>query len=104
MTRLNPVGYFVLVEPEVTEEKTASGIVLATNTVDANRLATDTGRVVKIGPMAWSGFGDGSPWAKEGDKVQFARYAGKRIKDPDNKDVEYILMNDNDILCTLKDA
>ena len=97
---LNPTGYHVLVLPDDVEEKTESGIVLATMTIEANKDTTVTGILYKVGPTAWKGFDDGTPWADEGDRVIYAKYAGKRVTDPDTK-TEYLLMSDSDIVCRI---
>jgi len=102
MTRLKPCGYRVLVRADLTEEVTAGGIVLAKVTIDADRFATTVGTLVAIGDQAWAGFGNGEQWAKVGDRVQYAKYANTKIQDPDNSEEEYLLLNDNDILCTVK--
>ncbi len=96
-TSLTPVGYFLLVKPQEVEEVTEGGIILSGSTLKQDRLATDLGVIQKIGPIAWHGFADGTPWAKVGDVVMFAKYAGKRITDPETG-VEYLLINDNDVL------
>lgn len=96
-TVLEPVGYFLLVKPQEIEETTEGGIILASTTLKQDRLATDIGVIQKIGPIAWKGFADGTPWAKVGDVIMYAKYAGKRITDPDSL-VEFILINDNDVL------
>jgi co-chaperonin GroES (HSP10) len=101
-TRLIPAGYRVLVEPDPIEEETSGGIILVKDTVDADRFSTVTGTLVAIGEQAWTGFGDGSHWAKIGDRVQYAKYANTRLIDPDDSTKEYLLLNDNDILCTVK--
>lgn len=101
MTRLVPCGYRVLVRPDIVEEKSAGGIVLVKETVAADKFGTTTGVLVAIGDQAWSGFGDGQHWAKVGDRVQYAKYANTKIQDPDDLNIEYLLLNDNDILCTV---
>ncbi len=95
-------GYYVIVLPDVVEEKSQGGIILAKETLDSNKYATIHGTIVDIGPIAWHGFGDGRPWASIGDRVIYARYAGKRLEDPDNPELEYVLMCDNDILAITK--
>jgi co-chaperonin GroES (HSP10) len=58
-----------------------------------------SGTLAAIGPQAWKAFGPnftGEPWANVGDRVYFAQYSGKIVKDPDTGE-EYKLMNDEDI-------
>lgn len=98
-----PVGHRVIVQPDDIETKTASGIVLAVNE-KREQAAAQKGTVVAVGDMAWKnpayGYGiDGwKPWVKEGDRVFFARYAGKGF---DDNGVYLIVMNDEDIQCLI---
>ena len=58
--------------------------------------------LIAIGDKAWSGFADGAPWAKIGDRVKYAKYANMRICDPDNEKIELLLLNDNDIFAVVE--
>lgn len=104
-------GHRVLLEPVFPEEKTASGIIIATETSHKReRAATDTGRVVSVGPTCWNAFDkytpDGKrnpswePWCKPGDLVVFAKYGGKFLK-VDDKD--YVIVLDEDIQCVIEE-
>lgn len=105
-------GHRILLEPIFPEEKTESGIIIATHSEHKReRAATDTGRVVSIGPTAWNAFDkytpDGKrnpswePWCKVGDLVVFAKYGGKFLK---VNDVDYIVIADEDIQCVIKES
>jgi len=98
---MEPSGHRVLIKPEVVEEKTAGGIILAATTKDRDQQATMRGTVVKVGVNAWKAFDDGTPWAAEGDKVVFRKYAGEVIKDDD---AEFRVVNDEDILAVIKEG
>lgn len=63
--------------------------------------SVDHGVVLAIGPTAWRDFG-GEPWCKVGDLVTFAKYAGKRVVDPDDPEAKVQVLNDEDIVCVLK--
>ncbi len=60
----------------------------------------DKGTVVSIGPTAFRDFNAESP-IKEGDYIAYARFAGKIIDDP-YTDEEYVLLNDEDVVCIIK--
>lgn len=92
-----PTGYYVLVKPKDVETKTAGGIVLVDDTVESDKVHTVEGTLVAVGPTAWKGFDNGEAWAKVGDKVVYAKFAGKRLYDH-HTDQTFILMNDNDII------
>ncbi len=76
------------------------GIILANQTLEKERLATNVGFVVSLGPDAYKDsnkFPEG-PWCQEGDWVIFGRYAGARIK-IDGGDLR--LLNDDEILAVV---
>lgn len=62
------------------------------------RAGVDRGVVVQIGPTAFDAF-NGTGAIQVGDYVAYARYAGKWVKDFD--EVEYIIVNDEDVICKL---
>ncbi len=66
----------------------------------SEQTAVDQGVVLSIGDAAWKDWGDGTPWANVGDKVVFAKYAGKIYKDPATKE-EVTLLNDEDIIAVV---
>ena len=95
-----PSGWRLLVLPFTPKEKTKGGIIIAQESLDKARIATNCGYVVKMGPMA---YGDkekfpSGPWCKEGDWVIFARYAGSRIEIEGG---EVRLLNDDEVLGTI---
>ena len=97
-----PVGYRLLVLPFTPKEKTKGGIIIAQESLDKARIATNCGYVVKMGPMAYGDkekFPTG-PWCKQGDWVIFARYAGSRLPIEGG---EVRLLNDDEVLGTIKD-
>ena len=97
-----PSGWRLLVLPFTPKEKTKGGIIIAQESLDKARIATNCGYVVKMGPMA---YGDkekfpSGPWCKEGDWVIFARYAGSRLPIEGG---EVRILNDDEVLGTIKD-
>ena len=92
------VGFRILVKPDEIKKETASGIVLAVDEA-AEKGARVTGTIVDIGEIAWKAFNPQSPYAglAVGDKVFFAKYAGKTVIDPTDKQ-EYVILNDEDIV------
>lgn len=98
---IEPSGHRVLIFPDQIDEKTAGGIILSAVTKDRDQQATMRGTVAVVGKNAWKAFDDGSPWAKEGDRVVFRKYAGEVIKDGDK---EYRVVNDDDILAVITEG
>ena len=73
-----PSGWRLLVLPFTPREKTKGGILIAQESLDKLRVATNCGYVLKMGPLAYADrekFTTG-PWCKKGDWLFFARYAG----------------------------
>lgn len=97
---ITPCGHRVLVKPDPIEEVSKGGIVIATK-VNEQQLkgATTTGTIVAVGMNAWKAFDDGKPWAEVGDRVSYAKYGGKVIKDEDQ---DLVILNDEDILAILR--
>jgi len=97
-----PSGWRLLVLPFTPKEKTSGGIIIAQESLDKARIATNCGYVLKMGPLAYMDkekFATG-PWCKKGDWVIFARYAGSRLPIEGG---EIRLLNDDEVLGTIKD-
>lgn len=96
---IQATGHHILICPDEVAEKTKGGIILAQETRQQEQRAATQGVIINIGPTAWVDFGDGEPWAKEGDYVSFAKFAGIEIVGKNGQ--RYILLNDQDILAVL---
>ena len=92
-----PSGWRLLVLPFTPKEKTKGGIIIAQESLEKLRIATNCGYVLKVGPLAYydkEKFPTG-PWCKKGDWVIFARYAGSRLPIEGG---EVRLLNDDEVL------
>lgn len=97
---ITPKGHRVLIKPEVFDNRTESGIIMATgNEQKRMELAQITGRVVEVGPEAWSD--KDTRWAEPGERVIFAKYSGLLYTGADA--AEYRLVNDIDIVAVISD-
>lgn len=98
---LEVVGHRLMIMPDPVEKKTESGIILG---IDEKkyREATMSGKVVGIGPNAFVGFGDSTPWCSIGDHIIFARHSGKFVSDPQTKE-EFYVINDEDVQVVIKE-
>ena len=97
-----PSGWRLLVLPFSPREKTKGGILIAQESLDKLRIATNCGYVLEMGPLAYHDkekFPTGS-WCKKGDWVIFARYAGSRLPIEGG---EVRILNDDEVLGTIKD-
>lgn len=76
----------------------AAGIILELD--KREQAAVEYGTVVQIGPTSFNDYGRDPTILKEGDRISFARYSGKSIKDSDG--TEYLLLNDADVLVVIE--
>ena len=107
-------GHRLLIKPDPPKDKYKVPERLATSgfkiemDVDQERrekVATEVGTLVGIGPTAWRAY-DGNdpswePWAKLGDRITFVRYAGKYTTDPMSNE-EFLILNDVDMYCVVE--
>lgn len=94
-----PILHRLLVKPDEVETKTASGIVLAINE-KREQAAAERGIVVALGTTCFKDYGGGEETVLVGDKIFYAKYAGKEVEDTDG--IKYILLNDEDIVGVVK--
>ena len=95
-----PSGWRLLVLPFTPKEKTKGGIIIAQESLEKLRIATNCGYVIKLGPLAYHDkekYPTG-PWCKKGEWVIFARYAGSRLPIEGG---EVRLLNDDEVLGTI---
>ena len=98
----NPTGWRLLVMPFAVKEKTEGGIIIAQETLDRARVATQVGYVLKMGDLCYKDkekYPTG-PWCEEKQWVIFARYAGSRMEIDGG---EIRLLNDDEVLGTIDD-
>ena len=97
---ITPLLNRVLLKPLFVVNKSAGGIILATDEMsEREQMANTTGEVVGIGPDAFKDEGYNEPPIKVGDKIIFAKYAGLLYRGKDG--VHYRMINDTDITGTL---
>ena len=93
--KLVPLGDRVVLKQYEAEEKTKSGIILASKTQEKPQEA----EVIAVGP---GGVVDGKEvtmQVKTGDKVIYSKYSGNEVKLGDE---EYIIVRQNDILAVVE--
>ncbi|HSX00172.1 MAG TPA: co-chaperone GroES [Patescibacteria group bacterium] len=84
---VNPLGDYVVAEPEEAPTKTASGLYLPEKTAEKPKVA----KVLAVGPNAKQ--------VKVGDRILYKSYSPTEVK-VENKD--YLLVKEEDVLATLK--
>lgn len=102
---LNPVGYFMLVEERKAENTSKGGIVLPSESIDAQQYLNVFGKVVAMGDNCYrhKEF-QNTPWCEVGDLIMFHKHSGMRIDvKAANGDVDtrYRLLKDNDVIATV---
>ncbi len=93
--KLVPLGDRVVLKQYEAEEKTKSGIILASKTQEKPQEA----EVIAVGP---GGVVDGKEvtmQVKAGDKVIYTKYSGNEVKLGDE---DYIIVRQNDILAVVE--
>jgi len=97
-----PTGWRIIELPFRMKEKTDAGLLIGTETIDRQQVASQCGNVIAMGDACYKDkerYPKG-PWCKVGDWVVFARYAGSRIEIEGG---EVRLLNEDEILATVQD-
>jgi len=101
----NTPGHRILIKPDsldtvdpVIARARAAGFTITDKTEREEATIIDTGIVVQLGKTAYNDYGGRENWCDVGDRVSYTRHGGKMISDPDNKDVKYLVLNDEDIV------
>jgi co-chaperonin GroES (HSP10) len=100
---LTPLEFFVVVELDPQEGKSAGGIILPTKTQETDKLATQEGTLVAVSPHAFT-YAQGWPEGSKpvlGQRVLFKRYAG-HLHERDGH--TYRLLNDKDLVAVIETA
>jgi len=91
-TVLTPLDDRVIVQPDVAEEKTASGIFLP----EGAKEKPAQGTIVAVGPGKLTDAGErATPGVKKGDKVIYGKYAGTEV---DIDGDQYMIMRESELL------
>ena len=104
---IEPLLHRIVVKPEKFEEfdkdiqkaKSIGLVIPELEEMKRAQASVDRGRVVSLGATAYRDYNVDPP-VKEGDIVNYAKFAGKIIED---NGTPYILLNDEDVLCVIKE-
>ncbi len=105
---LVPVEFMVVVELDPAEEKTAGGIILTKQTVEADEISAQQGVLVAASPLAFTyeHWPEGSRKPEIGDRVLFRKYAGGQggifRKTVHGAGKRWRIMNDRDVLAIME--
>ena len=92
---IKPLGSRVLIKMKEGEEKTKSGIILASNSKEKPQIA----EVIEIGPGEKVDGKLEEINVKKGDNVIVSKYSGTEVK---YEGVEYIIVKQDDILAVVE--
>lgn len=102
-----PCGWTILVRPYgVTIDENKTGLILPDEQADYMSYLSNVGRVVAVGPCAWTRpehrnkQNEQFDWVQVGDFVSYAKMAGAKRK---FKDVSFVLLVDDEVLEKLPD-
>lgn len=105
---IKPVLHRIIVKPDNIEDKDENfkrakqaGIIIHRDERAREQAAVDTGIVLEVGATAFKDFGAETPPVVAGDRIVYARYAGKTIVD-EATDEKFVALNDEDVIAILK--
>lgn len=98
------VTFRVLVKPDDVLEKKykteIKGFVIAGMEKEREQQAVDSGIIVGMGPTAFKDYDTANPLSV-GDKVVYAKFAGKEVVDPETQE-KFLVINDEDVVAVLR--
>lgn len=113
------VGYRFWVKPDDVQEKIEEDVpeflkekgfkrALDKRQEQMEKHTVMSGTVISVGDECWKAFHKGpletfKPWAKVGDRVTWAMYAGVLVDNPNNPDEEIFILNDEDLHSVYED-
>jgi co-chaperonin GroES (HSP10) len=93
-----PIGWKVLVQPSQVKKKSKGGILLPSESQDAQEYLTAHGTILAMGDLAYrdrdTGQGWKGDWPSNGDRITYGRYAGQKMT---VNGVKLILLNDDEV-------
>jgi len=106
---ITPLLHRILVRPEKFDEfskdharaKSLGLVIPEMEELRRAQASVDRGVVVALGETAYRDYNVDAPIAV-GDIVNYARFSGKVIEDPESG-IEYVCLNDEDLICIIKE-
>ena len=97
---LTPLEFCVVVQLDPTEEKTAGGIILTSQTRERDELAAQEGTLVAMSPHAFSYADDWPEGSKPeiGERVMWKRYDGTKYEPNGESGPKFKILNDKSII------
>lgn len=102
---VHPLGTRVLIQLRAVRKKTTSGLVLVEETREFNKVSSQLGKVVALGPIAYCKRDTGEPWpegtwVQKGDLVRVPKYGGDRFerKLSEDETVIFCIFQDHEVI------
>lgn len=103
-TGIVPTEFKCLILPKEVEQVSKGGIILSSQTIDAEKATTIEGAIIAVSHLAFT-YATEAEWdgkkPRPGQRVIFAKYAGVRHKAKDGQ--EYLLINDKDVVAVIEE-
>jgi len=109
MTAVNAIGCRIvlkveqIVDPDLERVRKSRLALPAKNSLEddekRSQAGVDKGIVLAIGPNCSPAWIEG---VQVGDTVAFAKYAGKLVTAKDDPEDKYLIINDEDVICTYR--
>ena len=97
---ITPVGNRLIIDQDNLETTTDSGIILKLEHEAAEQAGQIAGTVVAVGEECYYRWD--TVWCKVGDRILFAKFAGKTINDV-STGKRYLIMNDVDVVAIINE-
>jgi chaperonin GroES len=91
-----PVGYRLLVLPDVIQKRSAGGLYLPEETTGREEMAQVKGTLIAVGDGCWSDTPAAKDYPKPGDRIVFGKYSGLLWNGADGE--KYRILNDTDVV------
>lgn len=98
---LTPCGHRIVIKIDDAERQTESGIVIPQDITDKEEMSGTQATVIAVGPSAWSDQSTSGKWAKVGDRVMIAKFAGQLWKKGGTK---YRVISDLDVIAVIHEG
>lgn len=97
---LTPCGHRIVVKIDEVERQTESGIIIKEEIADREEMSAIKATVIAVGPSAWADQTVGGKWAKVGDRVMIAKFAGQLWK---KGGMKYRVISDLDVIAVINE-
>lgn len=91
------------IDPTIAAAKRA-GIELPPDSKNREQGGVTYGTVISVGSTCFVQLGGDPSLIKPGDRVLYAKHAGKTVSNPNNLEEKWLILNDEDVVGVIKDV